>query len=118
MNPVTPMRHIPGAYIQTPAPAGQRDPVRRKLNFGDTTTSTGHSSLPLTSTMRSGQTEIVTAIHPPSQPPREDLPPVSKAALVVNQTLQLDDSYPDIDSYCRRMYLLLDLPWSILFVEC
>nr|5HAX_A Chain A, Nucleoporin NUP170 [Thermochaetoides thermophila DSM 1495] len=30
-----------------------------------------------------------------------DLPPVAKAAQVVNQTLQLDDSYPDLDSYCR-----------------
>ena len=35
---------------------------------------------------------------------REDLPPVAKAAQVVSQTLQLDESYPDIDSYCRRMY--------------
>jgi nuclear pore complex protein Nup155 len=34
---------------------------------------------------------------------REDLPPEAKAAQVVNQTLQLDESYPDIDSYCRRM---------------
>jgi nuclear pore complex protein Nup155 len=40
---------------------------------------------------------------PPPQV-RDDLPPVAKAAQVVNQTLQLDESYPDIDSYCRRMY--------------
>ncbi|KAL2267233.1 hypothetical protein VTJ83DRAFT_4510 [Remersonia thermophila] len=106
MNPVTPMRHIPGAFIQTPAPAGQRDPVRRKLNFNEqgglgSNAVVGHTSAPPANPLRSGQPEIVTGMLPPPHQPREDLPPVAKAALVVNQTLQLDESYPDIDSYCR-----------------
>ena len=34
-------------------------------------------------------------------PAREELPPIVKAAQSINQTLQLDESYPDLDSYCR-----------------
>ena len=104
MNPVTPMRQIPGAFINTPAPGPNT--VRRRLNFNEpaagTTGTMGTAPGPITSTLGSGQQEIATGMLPPPQA-REDLPPVVKAAQVVNQTLQLDESYPDIDSYCRRM---------------
>ena len=115
MNPVTPMRPIPGAFINTPA-AGPNT-VRRRLNFneaagGGTNGALGTAPAPITSTLGSGQPDITTGMLPPPQA-RDDLPPVTKAAQVVNQTLQLDESYPDIDSYCRRMFIPcpLSLPW-------
>ena len=117
MNPVTPMRPIPGAFINTPAPGPNT--VRRRLNFNEpagagTTGATGTmgtTPAPIASTLGSGQPEIATGMLPPPLV-REDLPPVAKAAQVVSQTLQLDESYPDIDSYCRRMYPPI---WFLLF---
>lgn len=109
MNPVTPVRQIPGAFINTPAPGPNT--VRRRLNFNEaagagTTGTMGTAPEPITSTLGAGQQEITTGLLP--QPhARDDLPPVLKAAQVINQTLQLDESYPDIDSYCRRMSSLL-----------
>jgi nuclear pore complex protein Nup155 len=105
MNPTTPVRQIPGAFINTPAPGPNT--ARRRLNFNDvagpgTTGATGNTPAPITSTLGTGQPEIATGMMP--QPPlSEDLPPIAKAAQVVNQTLQLDESYPDLDSYCRRI---------------
>ncbi|KAH6856127.1 Non-repetitive/WGA-negative nucleoporin C-terminal-domain-containing protein [Chaetomium sp. MPI-CAGE-AT-0009] len=104
MNPVTPVRQIPGAFINTPAPGPNT--ARRRLNFNEPAgavtngTTLGTTPGPIASTMGSGQQEIATGMLPPPHL-REDLPPVAKAAQVVNQTLQLDESYPDIDSYCR-----------------
>jgi nuclear pore complex protein Nup155 len=104
MNTVTPMRQIPGAFINPPGP----NTVRRRLNFNEaagasTNGTTGTVPVPLASTLGSGQPEIATGMLPQQQL-REDLPPAAKAAYVVNQTLQLDESYPDIDSYCRRKF--------------
>lgn len=102
MNPATPVRQIPGAFINTPGP----NTVRRRLNFNEaagvgTTSTTVAAPGPIASTMGAGQQEIVTGMLPAPQA-RDDLPPVVKASQVINQTLQLDESYPDIDSYCRR----------------
>ncbi|KAK4126508.1 nucleoporin-domain-containing protein [Parathielavia appendiculata] len=101
MNPVTPMRQIPGAFINTPGP----NTVRRKLNFNETAgpganSTVGTTTAPISTALGAGQPEIATGMLPPSQP-RDDLPPEAKAAQVINQTLQLDESYPDLDSYCR-----------------
>lgn len=32
----------------------------------------------------------------------ENVPPVVKAAKAINAVLQADESFPDLDSYCRR----------------
>jgi nuclear pore complex protein Nup155 len=37
----------------------------------------------------------------PTEPP---LPPILKAARSVNNVLDLDESFPDLDSYCRRKF--------------
>lgn len=101
MNPVTPVRQIPGAFIHTPA-HGVPNTTRRRLNFNEPASSAvGSAPAPLASTLGSGPPELATGMLPPPQA-REDLPPVAKAAQVINQTLQLDESYPDLDSYCRR----------------
>ena len=101
MEPVTPMRQIPGAFINTPAPAGN-NATRRRLNFNEPTGTgaMGNPPAPI-GTLGSDRPEITTGMLPPPQT-REDVPPVVKAAQVVNQNLQTDESYPDLDSYCRR----------------
>ncbi|KAK4144587.1 Non-repetitive/WGA-negative nucleoporin C-terminal-domain-containing protein [Dichotomopilus funicola] len=103
MNPVTPARPIPGAFINTPAQGPNT--VRRRLNFNEPSTAgtngaSGSAPVSITSTMAAGQQDIATGMLPPPQL-RDDLPPVVKAAQVVNQTLLQDESYPDLDSYCR-----------------
>ncbi len=99
MIPATPIRPIPGAYFNTPAP-GANTAVRRRLNFNEPT----QGSVP------SGLGPLATPVESnggnggglPLPAPREELPPVAKAAETINKTLQLDDSFPDLDSYCRR----------------
>ncbi|KAK3389642.1 putative nuclear pore complex protein [Podospora didyma] len=108
MNPQTPMRPVPGAYFNTPAPGGATVP-RRNLNFGpgaasgiggtSTSGAVGGGIAPLS--MRGGGggggggplASRSGATNPP--------PPVKQAADCINETLQLDESFPDLDSYCR-----------------
>ena len=98
------MRQIPGAYFNTPAPPGTTA-VRRRLNFGDTNpgTASGHGSAarPLGNGGSSDVVDVNGGGPLPTAVQREELPPVVKAAQSINQTLQLDESYPDLDSYCR-----------------
>jgi len=99
----TPMRQVPGAYLNTPAAGRRADPVRRKL-FDDlpraaSATTTGYPR------GRDGADLPPSAQQLPQPPPAEataSLPPILKAARSVNQVLQQDESYPDLDSYCRR----------------
>ncbi|KAL2022892.1 hypothetical protein VTK56DRAFT_4423 [Thermocarpiscus australiensis] len=60
----------------------------------------GGTPRPLGSTLGSAPAEIGMGMIPAPQV-RDDLSPITKAAQVVNQTLQTDESYPDLDSYCR-----------------
>ncbi|KAK0636503.1 putative nuclear pore complex protein [Bombardia bombarda] len=116
MNTQTPMRQIPGAYFNTPAPPGANTNVRRRLNFGEPVgPATGIqqpafgniSGPPAPSGLSGSSGPSLSNLGPtpggqPLPPPgREDLPPVLKAAQSINRTLQLDESYPDLDSYCR-----------------
>ncbi|KAM7203455.1 Non-repetitive/WGA-negative nucleoporin C-terminal domain containing protein [Naviculisporaceae sp. PSN 640] len=107
MIPVTPMRQIPGAYLNTPAPQGPNT-VRRRLNFGDATSSTapsGLTNMPASRALATAGSNDLIDLNSggplPAPVQREELPPVVKAAQCINQTLQLDESYPDLDSYCR-----------------
>ena len=75
----------------TPVPGGSQ-------GFGPSHGSTG--LVPSTSS-----TSLQHNILPSSQQPLESTapqPPVLRAAKAVNQVLQLDESYPDLDSYCKR----------------
>ncbi|KAK3323968.1 Non-repetitive/WGA-negative nucleoporin C-terminal-domain-containing protein [Cercophora scortea] len=102
MNTATPMRQIPGAYFNTPAPPGTN--VRRRLNFGEPATTVTSGSMGTTSASLQSNGSGPLAANgggPPPPPAREDLPPVLRAAQCINTTLQLDESYPDLDSYCR-----------------
>ncbi|KAJ9156386.1 Nucleoporin-domain-containing protein [Pleurostoma richardsiae] len=121
----TPMRQVPGAFLQTPAP--KNDPVRRQLfsdapppgprfgTFGTTpSSSTGQGAFaPASTSVISGgglvpasqqQRQQQQLLQQQSQSSSENaapLPPILRAARSVNQVLQLDESFPDIDSYCR-----------------
>ncbi|TPX11780.1 uncharacterized protein E0L32_007517 [Thyridium curvatum] len=103
----TPMRPVPGAFFNTPAP-GARDPVRRRL-FDEPPPASG--DLARTNSFSGGvsfqgrgagsELQAPSQQAQPTPDPVASLPPVVKAARYVNGVLQHDESYPDLDSYCR-----------------
>lgn len=128
----TPLRPVPGAFLNTPAVASRfqsgSDPVRRQLfpassnnqpggqvggnlasgGLGTTATQGGglassRSSTALTA-VNTGDAGLVAA-NPLPTPRLENVPPVVKAAKAINAFLQMDESFPDLDSYCRRKTL-------------
>ncbi|EFY99909.1 nuclear pore complex subunit Nup170 [Metarhizium robertsii] len=125
----TPLRPVPGAFLNTPAVASRfqsgSDPVRRQLfpassnnqpgsqvggnlasgGLGTTATQGGglassRSSTALTA-VNTGDAGLVAA-NPLPTPRLENVPPVVKAAKAINAFLQMDESFPDLDSYCRQ----------------
>jgi nuclear pore complex protein Nup155 len=101
MAAATPLRPIPGAFFNTPGPGT----VRRRLNFNE----------PANQGTGSGMGNTLGALAPTSSnglsqaggqqtQPKEEVPPVVRAAQCINRVLQRDESYPDIDSYCRRKF--------------
>lgn len=115
----TPLRPVPGAYMNSPALASRfqagHDPVRRQL-FPIAEASLAGSGAPASASLASAPLPAVSAAMGPVDaahaglapaaplpPPRaENVPPVVKAAKAINAFLQLDESFPDLDSYCRR----------------
>ncbi|KAL7961296.1 Non-repetitive/WGA-negative nucleoporin C-terminal domain-containing protein [Trichoderma compactum] len=117
--PVTPLRPVPGAFVNTPAIVARyqnatHDPVRRTLfpsegqnaqtSAATTTAAQGTVSTSTTAVTATANTEGGgLASLTPLPPPRvENVPPVLKAAKAINAFLQLDESFPDLDSYCRQ----------------
>ncbi|CAK7266423.1 hypothetical protein SEPCBS57363_002080 [Sporothrix epigloea] len=125
----TPRRQIPGSYFATPGPAatGSRFDGSRSL-FDPAPGPVGGGaggSLAVTSTLATGQLmqqpqqqqqqqqppppqqsqRSIVPLHlpetVPALPPPVVLTPIQKAALSVSRVLQLEESYPDLDSYCR-----------------
>lgn len=138
----TPRRQIPGSYFATPGPAatGSRFDGSRSL-FDPAPGPIGGmgSSLAATSTLatdqltkqpqqqqpqqqqqqppQQSQRSLVPLHLPeivPALPPPVVLTPVQKAALSVSRVLQLEESYPDLDSYCRRESTLQGLSLTTL----
>ncbi|KAK0726378.1 Non-repetitive/WGA-negative nucleoporin C-terminal-domain-containing protein [Apiosordaria backusii] len=98
MEPVTPMRQIPGAYINTPAPNTTR---RQLFNNNAGIGVPPPMGLQPTNSVGPGPQAPATGQLPPQPAVRADVPPIETAAAVVNATLLNDESYPDLDSYCR-----------------
>ncbi|PFH56451.1 hypothetical protein XA68_16489 [Ophiocordyceps unilateralis] len=114
----TPVRPVPGAFLSTPAVASRlqagSDPTRRQLfPMADS------SSTSAVGAVSEGASTAASAMAPPAKtggsseaglvataplPPHrsENVPPVLKAAKAINAFLQLDESFPDLDSYCRQ----------------
>ncbi|KAK3502922.1 Non-repetitive/WGA-negative nucleoporin C-terminal-domain-containing protein [Neurospora crassa] len=127
MNPATPMRQVPGAFLNTPA-APRTDDARRYLdslpekntarpalggfgsyNAGGAGVASGPVTGPVSGSVGGAGAGTVAAPRPVSQVPvpmvpaqaRTDLPPVAKAARRITNTLLRDENYPDVDSYAR-----------------
>ncbi|KAK2616776.1 hypothetical protein QQS21_000153 [Conoideocrella luteorostrata] len=125
----TPLRPVPGAFLNTPAVASRfqsgSDPVRRQLFPISSNTQSGtqaggnlgasHSGLTATNagnTGTQGSSTAMTAVNAgnaglaaanPLPPSRiESIPPVVKAAKAINSFLQMDENFSDLDSYCRQ----------------
>ncbi|KAH8780273.1 putative nuclear pore complex protein [Diaporthe sp. PMI_573] len=99
----TPVRHLPGAFINTPAPAN--DATRRNL-FGDATAG-GPRLGPLGRDPSRPAPGPPQPPGPPAQPGLQLIPdnaaqpPVLRAAKVVNDLLQSDERYPELNSLCH-----------------
>ena len=88
--PATPQRPLPGAYFTTPAPSRFGRP--RQPSF------TNQPPPPPGPNPNDGQP------NPQSRqpPPPQALDPVQRAARTINEVLQREASFPDLDSYVRR----------------
>ncbi|RDA83830.1 hypothetical protein CP532_5137 [Ophiocordyceps camponoti-leonardi (nom. inval.)] len=114
----TPVRPVPGAFLNTPVAVSRlqsaSDPTRRQLfSMADSNSSpavgaasdgasTVASALapPVDADASSQSGLVATAPLPPSRP--ANVPPILRAAKAINSCLQLDESFPDLDSYCRQ----------------
>lgn len=127
MAATTPMRPVPGAFLNTPAPAA--DPLRRDL-FG----AGGSRRGPLGTSpprqhavnrfppLAARPASPPPATGPPALPPTvqsaiENTPPAQRAARFVNELLQLDGSFPDLDSYCRRKCIKISRLLKLLHLD-
>lgn len=108
--PQTPMRAVPGAFLNTPAMTSRfqpnSDPTRRQLfppseNSGASASSSKSAPVAATPTASGGAGGLV-ATNPLPPPRAETVPPVIKAARALNEFLQSDENFPDLDSYIRR----------------
>jgi nuclear pore complex protein Nup155 len=115
----TPMRAPPGAFLNTPAIASRfqstSDPTRRQLfqqpetrdaRSGalvrmNSSSAQGHDGTVATSSTAQGSDSLVAQNSMPAPKP-ENIPPVVKAANAINTFLKTDESFPDLDSCCRR----------------
>lgn len=121
----TPVRPVPGAFLNTPAVASKfqsaADPTRRQLfPVSESNQPASRPAAPNRSGSESGalmgpvsRNEVSTTSGNGNLPlqnaflaPRsENVPPVTKAAKAINAFLQQDESFPDLDSCCRRKNL-------------
>lgn len=118
----TPARNLPGAFYQTPATTRTTtvaDPTRRRLFpeasrgggsvFGsnpfppaNTTPSRGSGSLAVSSRGSGALVATGDDNGDGAAPEPTQLTPLQNAARAVNYNLKLDESFPELDSYCRR----------------
>ncbi|KJR81980.1 nuclear pore complex protein Nup155 [Sporothrix schenckii 1099-18] len=121
----TPRRQIPGSYFATPGPAASSrldggrslfDPAPAALSASSGVGSATTSSAQLQRLQQQQQQQLQQQQQQLSQRPGGSaqqadsvmalpapavLTPIQKAAGSVNRVLQLEESYPDLDSYCR-----------------
>ena len=109
---ITPMRPVPGAFMNTPAlqsrhQSGQ-DPTRRQLfpsSESSGSLSSGRSGALATTPGADPAPSAASgalAANPQPQPKAASVPPVTKAAMAINAFLKSDENFPDLDSFCRR----------------
>ncbi len=99
----TPQKPLPGAFLQTPAASRFQsgpgpDPQRQLFRPLSTTALPG----PVSQAPASSANQAVTA---QSSVPTQTLQPVQRAARTINEILKRDASFPDLDSYVKRIAL-------------
>lgn len=100
----TPQKPLPGAFVQTPAPSRyQTGPDPRRQLFRSQPSGGQQSnalqvqsSSPAQQLRQTSQSQTTTQAQP--------LLPVQRAARTINEVLQRDANFPDLDSYVKRKY--------------
>ena len=98
----TPQRLLPGAYVQTPAASRYQPGFQRQSSFRG-----GGSSTQLQNVPQQGQTGQEQLQRQPQEVRRsvvETLSPIDRAAKTINETLNHELKYPDLDTYVGRKY--------------
>lgn len=102
--PQTPQRQLPGAYVQTPAPnlryqsglTGQPNPppgtVASRQPYGTQGQSQALAQRPSQNGLEVGR------------PQSEQLKPIERASRTINDVLNQEARYPELDSYVSREY--------------
>ncbi|KAG9252658.1 nucleoporin Nup157/170 [Emericellopsis atlantica] len=106
----TPMRPVPGAYLNTPALASRfqpgPDPTRRQLfqPSRPTIDSSGNAGASASSGTQIGASTSGAVGTPvtPSAPRQDAVAPVVKAANAVADAVRSDENFPDLDNYIRQ----------------
>ena len=99
--PQTPQRPLPGAYIQTPAhglvnQGGQvNQPNFRPNTITSQNASQGQSQALTQQKQQTGQVVANSSAG--------ELKPIGRAARTINETLERESRYPELDSYVSRM---------------
>ena len=97
--PQTPQRPLPGAYIQTPAhgltnKAGQLNQPNHRANAITPQVPQGQSQALNQQRQQTGQVAGTS--------PAEEVKPIRRAARTINDTLDQESRYPELDSYVSR----------------
>ena len=97
--PQTPQRPLPGAYIQTPAHGLANKPGQlTQPNFRPNAIT---SQLPQDQSQALTQQKQQTG-QVAGASPAEELKPITRAARTINETLDQESRYPELDSYVSR----------------
>lgn len=92
--PETPQRALPGSFFNTPA-ASRFPNVPQQPIFAQTLDARRRQS----TVAASGKADQVA---PVATQQRQSLPPIQRAARTVNEVLQREAGFPELDSYVRR----------------
>lgn len=97
-GPVTPLRPTPGNYIATPGP--NRAPVPQPPDFGRRTSTFTQSQQQNGAPVGPGQMQPVEQPRPGSS--SSTMTAAQRAARVINDTINLDAKYPELETYIVR----------------
>ncbi|KAL3428477.1 non-repetitive/WGA-negative nucleoporin [Phlyctema vagabunda] len=94
----TPQRELPGAFLQTPAGAryASQPPIRQPVFQRESFPGLQGGA------QAQGQAQRQQAAQAPEAPHVRPLQPIQRAARTINETLQKESSFPDLDSYVKQ----------------
>ena len=95
LPPATPQKHLPGAYLQTPA-------VNRNV-FQSPPQQPLQSQQQPQQQQTQASPQVIPKL-PLNVVPNQNLTTEQRGARTINETLFQESRYPDLDSYLSRMY--------------